>query len=165
MGYLASLSESSLLIPVKTDVPDSFNNNVAIKRRIGLFSASTFVVGAIVGSGIFVSPIGVLRFTGSVGGALSVWVGTGILSTVGALCYVELGTTFQQSGSDYTYMRLCFGDLFAFLYLWVYMLIIGPAGNAIAALTFANYVLEPFFPYCIIPQDAIRMIATLIICK
>lgn len=165
MVFVKELSESSLLIPVKTGLRDSFNNNVAIKRRIGLFSASTFVVGAIVGSGIFVSPIGVLHFTGSVGGALSVWIGSGILSTIGALCYVELGTTFQQSGSDYTYMRLCFGDLWAFLYLWVFMLIIGPAGNAIAALTFANYVLEPFFPYCVVPQDGIRIIAALILCK
>ena len=165
MVFVKDLSETSLLIPVKTGAQDSINNNVAIKRHIGLFSASTFVVGAIVGSGIFVSPIGVLHFAGSVGGSLSVWIGTGILSTIGALCYVELGTTFQQSGSDYTYMRLCFGDLWAFLYLWVFMLIIGPVGNAIAALTFANYVLEPFFPHCIVPQNAIRIIAALILCK
>lgn len=165
MVALTSLSETSFLIPEKSDVQDKFNNNIRIRRHLGLFSASMFATGNIIGTGIFVSPIGVFRSTGSVGCALAVWLGTGILSTIGALCYTELGTTFPQSGSDYTYMRMCFGDLMAFLYLWVFMLIIGPAGSAIAALTFANYVLEPFFPYCAIPQNAIRIIAALIICK
>lgn len=165
MVHIPNLSESSCLIPIERHRQGSFTNKIGIKRNIGLFSASTFVVGAIVGTGIFVSPIGVLRYTGSVGGALAVWCGTGILSTIGALCYIELGTTFPQSGSDFTYMRMCFGELLAFLYLWVFMLIIGPVGNAIAALTFANYVLEPFFPHCVVPQDAIRLIAAIILCK
>lgn len=166
MVHLPSISESSLLIPTKDLLLSrSLNKNVGIQRRIGLFSASTFVVGAIVGTGIFVSPIGVLRYVGSVGGALGVWCCTGILSTLGALCYIELGTTFPESGSEFTYMRMCFGELAAFLYLWVFLVIIGPVGNAIAALTFANYVLEPFFPHCAVPQDVVRMISALVLCR
>ncbi|GFY60167.1 y+L amino acid transporter 2 [Trichonephila inaurata madagascariensis] len=61
-------------------------------------------------------------------------------------------------------MRMCFGELPAFLYLWVFIVIIGPVGNAIAALAFANYVLQPFFPTCLIPQSAVRLIAGLILC-
>ena len=39
------------------------------------------------------------------------------------------------------------------------------AGNAITALTFANYVLEPFYPECDPPTDAVRIIAALLICR
>ena len=40
-----------------------------------------------------------------------------------------------------------------------------PAGNAIIALTFANYILEPFYPECEPPQDAVRLIAAMLICQ
>lgn len=33
------------------------------------------------------------------------------------------------------------------------------------SLTFAQYVVQPFFPNCPIPDDAVRLIAALTICK
>lgn len=32
-------------------------------------------------------------------------------------------------------------------------------------LTFANYVIKPFFPECDVPDDAIRLLAAAAICK
>ncbi|XP_076333155.1 Y+L amino acid transporter 2-like [Tachypleus tridentatus] len=139
-------------------------SSVRLKKRIGLLNGVGIIVGVIVGSGIFVSPRGVLQEVNSVGMSLVVWTVCGLLSMVGALCYAELGTTLPRSGGDYAYIYDAFGPLPAFLFLWVALLIIMPTGNAIAALTFANYILEPFYPHCTPPANCVRLIAASVIC-
>jgi L-type amino acid transporter 5 len=70
-----------------------------------------------------------------------------------------------KSGGDYAYISEAFGPLPGFLYLWMALIVIMPAGNAIIALTFANYILQPFYPECDPPIDATRLIAACVICK
>lgn len=47
----------------------------------------------------------------SVGFALVVWIITGIITAIGALCYAELGVTIPKSGGDYSYVKDIFGGL------------------------------------------------------
>lgn len=56
---------------------------VHLRREIGLLSAVSFVIGTVVGSGIFIAPKGVLMNSGSVGLSLLVWALCGILSLFG----------------------------------------------------------------------------------
>ncbi|XP_072705354.1 large neutral amino acids transporter small subunit 2 [Ciconia boyciana] len=132
---------------------------VALKKEIGLLSACGIIVGNIIGSGIFVSPKGVLENAGCVGLALLVWGATGAVTAVGALCYAELGVTIPRSGGDYAYVKEIFGGLAGFLRLWIAVLVIYPTNQAVIALTFANYVLHPLFPDCPAPEPGLRLLA------
>lgn len=55
---------------------------ITLKPKMTLVNGITVIVGSIIGSGIFVSPTGVLKETGSVNMSLIVWVLSGIYSMV-----------------------------------------------------------------------------------
>ncbi|XP_063882580.1 Y+L amino acid transporter 2-like isoform X2 [Scylla paramamosain] len=166
------------------EVGEDETQKTQLKKELGLLEGVAIILGIIVGSAlcivshngttgqcrpscflllmcIFTSPKGVLRETGSVGMSLVVWVMCGLMSLVGALCYAELGTSIPKSGGDYAYINAGFGSLPAFLFLWAANLIFVPTTNAIMALAFAKYVIQPFFPNCDLPDDAVRLIAAL----
>ncbi|KAK2859093.1 hypothetical protein Q5P01_003713 [Channa striata] len=126
---------------------------VHLRREIGLLPAVSFIIGTVVGSGIFVAPKGVLMNSGSAGLSLLVWALCGVLSLFGALCYAELGTTFTKSGGHYTYLLETLGPLPAFLHLWMDFLFSGPASTSFVSLAFGRYVVEPFFVPCAAPNS------------
>lgn len=102
---------------------ESDSSRVVIKKQLGLLEGVAIILGIIFGSGIFVSPKGVIMEVESVGTSLVIWILCGLLSMIGALCYAELGTAIPKSGGDYAYIFEAYGSLPAFLYLWDAMMI------------------------------------------
>lgn len=136
---------------------------IALKRRVGLLSGVALIVGTMIGSGIFVSPKGVLLRSGSVGLSLIIWAGCGILSLLGALCYAELGTMITKSGAEYSYMMDAFGPLPAFLFSWVSVLVLKPSMMAIICLSLGEYVIEPLYIGCRPDILSVKLVAALAI--
>lgn len=69
-----------------------------------------------------------------------------------------------KSGGDYAYINEAFGSLPSFLYMWVALFILVPTGNAITAITFAQYIFQPFWGTCEAPFLAIRLFAAATTC-
>ncbi|KAI1731063.1 amino acid permease domain-containing protein [Ditylenchus destructor] len=124
------------------------DSHVHLKRRISLFNGCAIIMGVIVGSGIFISPKGVLVHAQTPFLSIVIWTLCGLYSTLGALCYAELGTTIAKTGGDYAYIAAAFGPLPAFVFLWIVLIIVNPTSNALVALTFSKYVLQPFLESC-----------------
>ncbi|XP_051886182.1 cystine/glutamate transporter-like [Pristis pectinata] len=141
---------------------------VFLRKKVGLFRAISFLIGTIIGSGIFISPKGVLVNSGSVGASLVIWLACGILSMLGALSYAELGTSIKKSGGHYIYILETLGPLPAFLRLWSEIIIIRPAITAVVGLSFGRYIVEPFFAPCPAPALAVKLLTvvgvSLVVC-
>src|SRR5438128_6688809 len=77
----------------------------AFQQKLGLFDSTMLVVGTIIGSGIFIVSADISRDVGSSGWLLAVWVLTGIMTLMGALCYAELAAMMPQAGGQYIFLR------------------------------------------------------------
>ncbi|XP_071091599.1 b(0,+)-type amino acid transporter 1-like [Haliotis cracherodii] len=146
------------LIGSRDGEDDDSGEGVELQKSVGLFSGITLIVGTMIGSGIFVSPRGVLIGSGSVAMSLIVWAGCGILAMMGALVYAELGTAIVKSGAEHAYllhtfkpMSKCWGQVPAFLVAWLGIFIIRPSMFAIMVLSLGTYATQPFYTPCEAP--------------
>ena len=124
---------------------------VKLQKSLTLPNTVAFVVGQLIGSGIFITPSTVLERVGSFGLALIVWFIGAFIAIGGGLSYSELGTFFKDSGGEYTYIKEAYsfnkkkpsltmvGSATAFLYLWT-SIIVRPASIAVITLAFGRYL-------------------------
>ncbi len=115
-----------------------------LRRALGLFSIIGIVIGAMIGSGIFINPAQVARDVKTPGLMLLVWVVGGLLSFFGAIAISEMASMYSQAGGIYIYLREAYGPLIAFLFGWALFLIVESGTIATLAVGFATKYL-PYF--------------------
>ncbi|HEY1589188.1 MAG TPA: amino acid permease [Rhodanobacter sp.] len=120
-------------MPVPTAASSSY------VRSLRPWDAALIVVGGIIGGGIFLNPGIAAQRTDSGLTLLLMWVGAGVLTLIGALCYAELGARRPHAGGTYVYLREAFGPLAGFLFGWTMLLVIYSGSSAAVATIFASY--------------------------
>jgi len=108
-------------------------------RGLTLFDSIMLVVGAMIGSGIFIVPAEMARHIGSAGWLLVAWGVAGALTVAGALCYGELSAMMPQAGGMYVYLREAYSPLWGFLYGWTLFSVIETGTIAAVAVAFARF--------------------------
>lgn len=151
----------------ETDEDDLSGNKVVLPRILGLIPSISFIFGLIVGTGIFVTPTGVLRgSSGSVGISLIVWVLVAFLSATGAMCLTELTLYFRQSGGSYVFLSSAYGPIIGFLQVWITFFVFSPCTSAIQSIVIVNFLLTPLIGACgSIPEVGVKLGASCVFRK
>ena len=94
------------------------NSNGELKREMGLFSATSVLVGTVIGAGIFTTPGKIAASAGSFGPMMLAWIIAGISAVLCAFVYAELSPAMPKAGGSYVYIDEAFGHGASFMYGW-----------------------------------------------
>src|SRR5215813_5423269 len=120
-------------------------SDAELVKGLGLTSATTLVMGSMIGSGIFIVSASISQQVNSPALLLGAWLVTGFMTIVGALCYGELAAMMPKAGGQYVYLREALGPLWGFLYGWTLFLVIQTGTVAAVGVAFGKF-LGHFFP-------------------
>ncbi len=118
---------------------EAVDRETGFVRELGLFDSSMIVIGAMIGSGIFIVPADMARNIGSPGWLLVAWLFTAVITVAAALSYGELAAMFPKAGGMYLYLREAFSPMTGFLYGWTLFMVIQTGTIAAVAVAFARY--------------------------
>ena len=126
--------------------PSTTTREQGFVRGLNLFDATMVVIGAMIGSGIFIVSADMSRLIGSPGWMLVAWAVTGVLTIAAALSYGELASMLPDAGGMYVYLREAFSPLWGFLYGWTLFTVIQTGTIAAVAVAFARFLAVVFPP-------------------
>ncbi len=108
--------------------------NAGLVSSLGLFSTVMFVVGAVIGSGVFRKPGVMAAQIGSPELLFGVWAVAGIITLFGALVNAEIAAIIPEAGGQYAFFNRMYGPFPAYLYGWAMFAVV--KCGAIASLSF-----------------------------
>ena len=129
------MSSSSLLTG-----QDRAAGDQELVKGLGLTSATTIVMGSMIGSGIFIVSADIARLVDSPALLIAAWLVTGFMTVVGALSYGELAAMMPRAGGQYVYLREAFGPLWGFLYGWTLFTVIQTGTIAAVGVAFGKFL-------------------------
>jgi APA family basic amino acid/polyamine antiporter len=136
------------------DNNDNYNNNYnnynpslqpARTYQLSFTSCLGIVIGSIIGSGIFMVPSFMIKILPSPMMLFAVWIVAAIVSIIGGLVVIGMGTAFPQARDLLDYYHMIFPKWVGYLFNLGSNWIINPFGTVIVGFVFAEY-LGYFFP-------------------
>ena len=121
------------------------NDGEELRKSLGFIQAFAYVVGILLGTGVFVSPSLVARQTSNMGMALVAWLLAAIPCMLGALCLCELACMLRKTGGTYLFILEAYGQEIAYITIWAKVIVVMPAVTAILGITAGEHILAPFY--------------------
>lgn len=123
---------------------DKVTSKISLLPRLGLWTTTAIVIGAVIGSGIFKKPALMASQLGSPELLLIVWIIAGVITLFGALTNAEIASMITETGGQYIFFEKIYGSFVAYLYGWAILAVIQT--GSIASIT---YVFSEYFEYFI----------------
>jgi APA family basic amino acid/polyamine antiporter len=112
----------------------------ALHRDLGVLDATMLVMGAMIGSGIFITSAESSRLVGAPGWLLLAWALAGLMTVSGAIASAELAAMMPRAGGQYVFLRVAYGPMFGFLFGWSLFLVVQTGTIAAVSVAFAKFL-------------------------
>ncbi|KAF4950322.1 hypothetical protein FSARC_13240 [Fusarium sarcochroum] len=114
--------------------------NVLQERSIGVFGAASLIVNKMIGAGIFSTPSGIFKLSGSVGMSLMCWVIGTAVATCGTFVMLDFGSSIPRSGGIKNYLERSYRPRLMQTCIYVFFCVFLQV-SASNAITFSSYLL------------------------
>jgi APA family basic amino acid/polyamine antiporter len=132
--------------PMTTDTDEApAAGSTGLVRELGTIDATMIVMGAMIGSGIFITSAESARLVGAPGWLLVAWALSGLMTIAGALSASEIAAMMPRAGGQYVFLREAYSPMYGFLFGWAMFLVVQTGTIAAVAVAFAKF-LGVFWP-------------------
>ncbi|HXT83216.1 MAG TPA: amino acid permease [Verrucomicrobiae bacterium] len=134
---------SSSPTPSSSNSDNNDNGSTSLKRTIGLFQASIFGIGLILGAGIY----SVIGDVAAIGGNI-IWISfliASLLALLIGLSYAKLSSIFPKSAAEYFFVKNSLGNEFIASFIGYLVIFVNISSAATVAIGFSGYM-NTFFP-------------------
>ena len=109
------------------------------RQTLSVWDGVAFIVGIVIGIGIFRLPPLVASGVSSEVMFIGAWLLGGVVMLVGALCYAELGSAHPNAGGEYHFLTQAFGRRVGIMFAWARGTVIQTGAIAAVAFVYADY--------------------------
>lgn len=102
--------------------------NKQLKKNFGVMTATSIVVGCVIGAGVFFKPYAIYQATGGAPGlGILGWIIGGLISIFAALTFAEVAILIPRTGGMVAYLNDVYNEKLGFLAGWMQVVIFYPA--------------------------------------
>ena len=104
------------------------DNRQHMKKNLGFATATSLVVGCVIGAGVFFKPYAIYQATGGAPGmGILAWILGGLISLFAALTFSEVAILIPKTGGMVAYLSDTYDERLGFLAGWMQVIIFYPA--------------------------------------
>lgn len=105
-----------------------------LTKKLGLKEGISFVVGMVIGSGVFFKATTVFKSSNNVTTGILAWILGGIITICAGLTIAEIASAIPKTGGLFVYLKELYGEKIGFLFGWVQVTISSPGTVAACAI-------------------------------